>query len=125
LGAEKCNGATNSAGGFTAEQYFFVVLFYLVIVVPLRQIASSPEKILDAPDMINDFYLHLMDWSSLNHMAVALSAGVYIWNATDGSIMQLCQREVEEEYVSSVSWIKVPVHTKHCRSDLDQQNIFF
>lgn len=71
-----------------------------------RQIASSPEKILDAPDMINDFYLHLMDWSSLNHMAVALSAGVYIWNATDGSIMQLCQREQEEEYVSSVSWIK-------------------
>jgi len=72
-----------------------------------RQIASSPEKILDAPDMINDFYLHLMDWSSLNHMAVALSAGVYIWNATDGTILQLCQREVEEEYVSSVSWIKV------------------
>lgn len=71
-----------------------------------RQIASSPEKILDAPDMINDFYLHLMDWSSLNHMAVALSAGVYIWNATDGSILQLCQRETEEEYVSSVSWIK-------------------
>ncbi len=72
-----------------------------------RQIASTPEKILDAPDMINDFYLHLMDWSSLNHMAVALSAGVYIWNATDGTILQLCQREVDEEYVSSVSWIKV------------------
>jgi cell division cycle 20, cofactor of APC complex len=84
-------------------------------VVPLRQIASSPEKILDAPDMINDFYLHLMDWSSLNHMAVALSAGVHIWNATDGSIMQLCQREVVEEYVSSVSWIKVPVYTKPIR----------
>jgi hypothetical protein len=57
--------------------------------------------------MINDFYLHLMDWSSLNHMAVALSAGVFIWNATDGTILQLCQREVEEEYVASVSWIKV------------------
>jgi cell division cycle protein 20 (cofactor of APC complex) len=80
---------------------------HIVIGASFRQIASSPEKILDAPDMINDFYLHLMDWSSLNHMAVALSAGVYIWNATDGSIMQLCQREVEEEYVSSVSWIKV------------------
>jgi cell division cycle protein 20 (cofactor of APC complex) len=74
---------------------------------PGRQIASVPEKILDAPDMINDFYLHLMDWSSLNHMAVALSAGVFIWNATDGTILQLCQREVEEEYVASVSWIKV------------------
>jgi len=71
-----------------------------------RTVPSTPEKILDAPDMLNDFYLHLMDWSSLNHMAVALTAGVYIWNAADGSIVQLCQREGEEEYVTSVSWIK-------------------
>jgi hypothetical protein len=64
--------------------------------------------------MINDFYLHLMDWSSLNHMAVALSAGVFIWNATDGTILQLCQREVEEEYVASVSWIKVTTCCSFC-----------
>jgi hypothetical protein len=64
--------------------------------------------------MINDFYLHLMDWSSLNHMAVALSAGVFIWNATDGTILQLCQREVEEEYVASVSWIKVTTFCSVC-----------
>lgn len=70
-----------------------------------RTVPNSPEKILDAPDMMNDFYLHLMDWSSLNHMAVALAAGVYIWNAADGSIVQLCQREDEEQYVSSVAWI--------------------
>jgi len=74
--------------------------------VNTRQVSSTPEKILDAPDMLNDFYLHLMDWSSLNHMAVALNAGVYIWNAADGSILQLCQKEVEEEYVCSVGWIK-------------------
>ena len=36
---------------------------------------------------------------------MALAAGVYIWNAADGSIVQLCQREGEEEYVTSVSWI--------------------
>jgi len=71
-----------------------------------RAVPTTPEKILDAPDMLNDFYLHLMDWSSLNHMAVALSAGVYIWNAADGNILQLCQREAEEDYVSSVAWIK-------------------
>jgi cell division cycle protein 20 (cofactor of APC complex) len=84
------------------------------VFLPGRQIASAPEKILDAPDMINDFYLHLMDWSSLNHMAVALSAGVFIWNATDGTILQLCQREVEEEYVASVSWIKVTTFCSFC-----------
>ena len=35
-----------------------------------RTVVNTPEKILDAPDMLNDFYLHLMDWSSLNHVAV-------------------------------------------------------
>jgi len=74
--------------------------------VNTRNVPSAPDKILDAPDMLNDFYLHLMDWSSLNHMAVALSVGVYIWNAADGSIVQLCQVDSEDEYISSVSWIK-------------------
>ena len=41
----------------------------------------------------------------LKSFEVALAAGVYVWNAADGSIVQLCQREGEEEYVSSVSWI--------------------
>jgi len=71
-----------------------------------RQVPSTAEKILDAPDMMNDFYLHLIDWSSLNHMAVALNGGLYIWNATDGSILQLFEKENEEEYICSVSWIK-------------------
>ena len=70
-----------------------------------RNIPTTPEKILDAPDMVNDFYLHLMDWSKSNHMAVALTAGVYIWNAADGTIIQLCQQELEEDYVSAVSWM--------------------
>ena len=26
-----------------------------------RQVSSKPEKILDAPDLIDDFYLHLID----------------------------------------------------------------
>ena len=71
----------------------------------IRNIPSAPDKILDAPDMRNDFYLHLMDWSSLNHMAVALGSGVYVWNAADGSIVQLCQKD-EQDYICSVSWIK-------------------
>ena len=31
--------------------------------------------------------------------------GVYIWNAADGSIVQLCQKEAEDEYITSVAWI--------------------
>jgi len=71
----------------------------------IRQIPSLAEKILDAPEMMDDFYLHLLDWSSLNHVAVGLTAGMYIWNATDGNILQLFQKE-DNQYISSVKWIK-------------------
>lgn len=71
-----------------------------------RQIPTTAEKVLDAPDMLDDFYLHLIDWSSLNHMAVALCHGMYIWNATDGNILELFQKEGEDQFISSVKWIK-------------------
>ena len=34
----------------------------------MRQVSSRPDKILDAPDLIDDFYLHLLDWSVNNHL---------------------------------------------------------
>ncbi len=46
-----------------------------------RNIPAVPERILDAPELINDFYLNLIDWSSENLLAVALGVNVYIWNA--------------------------------------------
>ena len=54
-----------------------------------RQISTKPERILDAPDLRDDFYLHLIDWSKNNHMAVALHDTIFIWNAADGSIEEL------------------------------------
>ena len=45
---------------------------------------------LDAPDLRDDFYLHLLDWSKNNHMAVALHDTMFVWNAADGSIEELC-----------------------------------
>ena len=40
-----------------------------------------PERILDAPELVNDYYLNLLDWSADNRLAVALGADVYLWNA--------------------------------------------
>lgn len=37
-----------------------------------RKISSQPYKILDAPNLCDDFYLNLMDWSLSNILAVAL-----------------------------------------------------
>ncbi|XP_043941343.1 cell division cycle protein 20 homolog [Protopterus annectens] len=71
-----------------------------------RYISSMPDRILDAPDIRNDYYLNLIDWSSSNFLAVALGPSVYLWNHNNGDIILLLQMEQAEDYVSSVSWIK-------------------
>ncbi|XP_035393924.1 cell division cycle protein 20 homolog [Cygnus olor] len=71
-----------------------------------RYIPSMPDRILDAPEIRNDYYLNLIDWSSQNFLAVALDNSVYLWNCTSGEIIHLLQMEHPDDYVSSVSWIK-------------------
>jgi len=70
-----------------------------------RQISTKPERVLDAPDLRDDFYLHLLDWSKNNHMAVALHDTLFVWNAADGSIEELYHKESEEDYISCVAWV--------------------
>ncbi|EDO33700.1 predicted protein [Nematostella vectensis] len=70
-----------------------------------RHVPQVPERILDAPDLIDDYYLNLLDWSCNNHLAVALSGFVYLWNASSGDIVQLCKMDSPDSYVGSVSWI--------------------
>lgn len=49
--------------------------------------------------------LNLIDWSSVNILAVALANCVYLWNAATGAIEELLELE-GNDYVSSVSWIQ-------------------
>lgn len=72
----------------------------------MRNIPQVPERILDAPEILDDYYLNLLDWSVNNHLAVALGSSVYLWNAATGDITQLLQLENPEEYVGAVSWVK-------------------
>ncbi|KPJ14414.1 Cell division cycle protein 20-like [Papilio machaon] len=70
-----------------------------------RYIPQAPERILDAPDILDDYYLNLVDWSPSNVVAVALGNAVYLWNAGTGQIDQLLTLEGSET-VSSVSWVQ-------------------
>lgn len=42
----------------------------------LRHIPQTPERILDAPELKQDFYLNLLAWSARNIIAVALGETV-------------------------------------------------
>ncbi|KZV93277.1 WD40 repeat-like protein [Exidia glandulosa HHB12029] len=68
-----------------------------------RKIATTPERVLDAPGMVDDYYLNLVAFSSLNVVAVALSETTYMWNAKTGDVVQLGSCP-EGTYVSSVDW---------------------
>jgi cell division cycle protein 20 (cofactor of APC complex) len=64
------------------------------------------DRILDAPEIRNDYYLNLVDWSSGEILAMALDNSVYLWNAGSGDILQLLQMEQPGDHISSVAWIK-------------------
>ncbi|KAI3603065.1 wd repeat-containing protein slp1 [Moniliophthora roreri] len=68
-----------------------------------RKIPTQPERVLDAPGMVDDFYLNLLSWSCQNMVAVALESSTYIWKADTGSVAQMGEAP-EGSYVSSVDF---------------------
>lgn len=68
-----------------------------------RKINSKPYKILEAPGLIDDFYLNLVDWSSNNDIAVGLNNSVYLWCANKTQVVNLLNY-TGDKYVSSVIW---------------------
>ena len=75
-----------------------------------RHIATVPERILDAPNMSDDYYLNLLDWSSSNVLAVALAGEVYLWDAATGNIDLLCEMATPGDIVTSVQWMADGAH---------------
>ncbi|KAJ1558944.1 ubiquitin-protein transferase activating protein, partial [Cladochytrium tenue] len=55
-----------------------------------RRISTIPERCLDAPGLVDDYYLNLLDWSSTNLLAVGLEDMVYVWNAATGEVSEFC-----------------------------------
>jgi len=69
-----------------------------------RAIPSAPVRILDAPDLVDDYYLNLVDWSESNKVAVALSSTLYVWDADTSEIAELTTLK-DNAYICSVSWL--------------------
>lgn len=54
-----------------------------------RAVSKVPYKVLDAPDLADDFYLNLVDWGSQNTLGVGLGSCVYMWNSSSGRVLSL------------------------------------
>ncbi|KAI0312191.1 WD40 repeat-like protein [Amylostereum chailletii] len=72
----------------------------------LRSVCKTPYRVLDAPELADDFYLNLVDWSSTNVLGVGLGKSVYLWTAHTAAVSKLCDLSATHDTVSSVSWVQ-------------------
>jgi cell division cycle protein 20 (cofactor of APC complex) len=86
-----------------------------------RSIPRTPLRILDAPEMLEDYYLNLLDWSRRNVIVVALARSVYLWNASCGEITKLMELDAAESCITSVRWTETGEHLAVGTSDCDVQ----
>ncbi|GAU38510.1 hypothetical protein TSUD_396270 [Trifolium subterraneum] len=71
---------------------------------PKRHIPKTWERTLDAPYIVDDFCLSVLDWGSSNVISIALENSVYLWNALNSSSSELVTVDDEDGPVTSVSW---------------------
>jgi WD40 repeat protein len=59
---------------------------------------------LEAPNLQDDFYLNLLDWSDKNQIAVALDSSLYIWSGCSTDVTRLYETSQLNDYICSVSF---------------------
>ena len=80
-----------------------------------RKINLTPERILDAPNLVDDFYLNLLEWGRANLLAVALGPEIYLWNgeSSETSLLMsiikdnnpILNENSNNNYITSLSWM--------------------
>ncbi|CAL9020034.1 unnamed protein product [Prunus brigantina] len=85
-----------------------------------RHIPQTSYRTLDALDLVDDYYLNLLDWGSSNVLAIALATTVYLWDATSGSTSELVTFEDESGPVTSVNWAP---DGRHIAIELDNSEV--
>jgi WD40 repeat protein len=79
-----------------------------------RKISKTPFRVLDAPNLIDDYYLNLLDWGKENIIAVALSDEIYLWNDTKAKASLLMtytnnnsiSEDISNNIITSLSWME-------------------
>ena len=67
----------------------------------IRKIPQEPERILDAPNLNDNFYYNPLDWGSKNILSVCLGSYNYLWNYNNLETSLLTKNQDEIEYCTS------------------------
>lgn len=70
-----------------------------------RPVPSTPFKVLDAPNLVDDFYVNILDWSSNNKIGVCLGSSCYTWSFDSNSVEKVAESE-DGELLTSLAWEK-------------------
>ncbi|XP_033246351.1 fizzy-related protein homolog [Drosophila miranda] len=70
----------------------------------VRRVTRLPYKVLDAPELQDDFYLNALDWSSKDILGVGLGCSLYLWSAVNSQVTRLCDLSDEDNLITAVKW---------------------
>ena len=62
------------------------------------------DRILDAPGIVDDYYLNLLDWSSQAVVCIALGAAVYVYSVDEGYVECIADMDEGRGRVTAVRW---------------------
>lgn len=68
-----------------------------------RVIGKQPFKVLDAPNLLDDFYVNVIDWSIQNNVAVGLGNSAYLWNFYSGGVDKVFESD-PSNVLTSLCW---------------------
>lgn len=60
--------------------------------------------VLDAPGLLDDYYVNIMSWGKTNVLAVGLGPTLYLWNSVDQRIHKLFHVREEDNWPTSITW---------------------
>lgn len=61
-------------------------------------------QVLDAPELADDYYLNLIDWSSKDVISVGLGNTVYCWSAATANVARIADFSDAGDHPTSVKW---------------------
>jgi cell division cycle 20-like protein 1 (cofactor of APC complex) len=64
----------------------------------------SSLKVLDAPDLRDDFHLNVLDWSAQNVISLGLEKSIYIYDVSTRRVEKLCDVSGDGDFITSVAW---------------------
>ena len=75
----------------------------------LRVVQKTPYMVFDAPDLINDLNLNLVDWSSTDILGIGVGSRVCLRNMKTTEVMILCDLG-QHDHITSLNWVNKGSH---------------